>query len=424
MAEYTRLDVKMLAVQTFFSIKDVFEGNRDGNFAEESLRAIEEFIASFDLDSFLKEADSYGWGELDQVHRTCMGWLAALEIEPVKSERELYNPIKPYFEQATGEKEFPGHLIVDVGEGDIIPEDDKEDNYWLLTDDGYLEFHGGGFLRNSHGEIMSAYNGTKAIGKKPIEGGLDTILNQGMAEDEKIDRNKVIDLMLEAGLNYRTTNSDDISDRESWYWDLKENLVDNEVRRVKLPESVVEYYKQFEPHWEKSWGLGVDNTGKTNGKIKYHLGVDWVFRYNNRDHTIHTPVISTTNGKIEEINRDDPDNEAGLGLFVRVECSDSSRIDYFHLNKVSSGLKVGDPVTAGLTILGEAGDTGLGEAHLHIAKSYTDYRTAKDEGFSEEKIRHREWKGMNTLNVQRRMVVQEIPEPMSHHLSPYYRLGS
>lgn len=385
MAEYTRLDIKMLAVQTFFSIKDVLEGNRDGNFAEESLRAIEEFIASFDLDGFLKEADSYGWGELDQVHRTCMGLLAALEIEPVKSERELYNPIKPYFEQATGEKEFPGHLIVDVGEGDIIPEDDKEDNYWLLTDDGYLEFHGGGFLRNSHGEIMSAYNGTKAIGKKPIEGGLDTILNRGMAEDEKIDRNKVIDLMLEAGLNYRTKNSDEISDRGSWFWDLKENLANNEVRRVKLPESIVEYYKQFEPGWRMSTGGGFKDESAPYTASYPHAGEDWVYVVNNQNKTIGQPVYSPVEGVVKEAHFD-----IKLGYLIRITLDDGGEYNLFHLQKDSLKVEEKDTVKVG-DYLANGGDTGTSckGAHVHMEVRYENRDNASIEDTSDSDVVHR-----------------------------------
>ena len=125
-------------------------------------------------------------------------------------------------------------------------------NYWLLTDDGYLEFHGGGHLQNSHGEIMSSYNGKKAaIGRDGIQGGLTEILLRAM-EGVKLTDEYVIGLMTEAGLRFRMENPDDkMRNMNNWYWDLRENLKENETRRIKLPDEVVEYYKQFEPKWKR-----------------------------------------------------------------------------------------------------------------------------------------------------------------------------
>ena len=389
MNKQTRLDGQLMALQVYYSIKDVLQGNLPGQFSQESKRQLESLVENFDLDNFLKESNSYGDLELEQLYRTSLNWLSLLNIDPVNSRQTMYNPINAHFESITGADKDRGHLVVideELDQDRILPSNDIENNYWLLTDDGYLEFHGGGYLRNSHGEIMSEYNGAKPIGNAYIESGLDVIINKAAPNDGKgFDRSYIINMMCEAGLNYRTKNPDNINNSDGWRWDIKENLTNNAVRRIKLPESVAEYYKQFEPSWEKSGQFGQDYSSQTNGSVKYHLGQDWVLRMNNRNETTKVNVHSVYDGEVVVAqNLEQP----GLGKWVSIKTKDEDfYIQYMHLSevKVSKGsVKKGD-------IIGIAGYTGLEsgkpeDAHLHIAKCYDNNTDSEDilmkEGFT------------------------------------------
>jgi murein DD-endopeptidase MepM/ murein hydrolase activator NlpD len=118
-----------------------------------------------------------------------------------------------------------GHLVENVTEEQKIPAENKEDSYWLLTEDGSLEFHGGGWLKNSSGFILDPFG--KQIGSEYIESGLDNILNYGVDREanpkDVIARNDIIDNMLESCLNYYVPDEKDSDDRKNWYWDLSEN---------------------------------------------------------------------------------------------------------------------------------------------------------------------------------------------------------
>ena len=287
-----------------------------------------------------------------------------------------------------------GHRVENVTPDMLIPKNER-DNYWLLTKEGYLEFHGGGYLRNEYGPVMADYCGGDAIGSSGIETGLWKIFDyavQNRAERNgkgstpgKItyDRDRIIDTMLGCGLNYYV-NSDIINERREWYWDLRENLDNRESTRIKLPAEIIEYYRQFEPGWKPVEGgfIGADYTNE-KGNAKYHTGVDWVWRCNNRNETTGQPVYSTTDGVIPEDGiRRNPEGD-GLGKLVRVLCRDGARIDYFHLDSVLQILKIGDFVKEG-QLLGYAGNTGYGGAHLHIAKSYKNTKLANSFNYIEQ----------------------------------------
>ena len=264
-----------------------------------------------------------------------------------------------------------GHLVENVTKDMKLPKG-TEDNFWLLTDDGYLEFHGGGFLRNEKGYVYSEYQGTEIIGSEGVETGLWKIFNYALSGNgngnggaETCSRDRIIDRMVESGLNYYV-NGDIINERENWYWDLKENREQNGTRRIKLPREVRKFYRrEFEPHWRQVEGgfIGANYTNEA-GDAKYHVGVDWVWVCNNRNCTVGQPVYSATDGVVL-----DKGFEEDLGNFIRISCEDGARIDYFHLKNVLGPIHKKETVKKG-QLIAYAGDTGVGGPHLHIAKSY------------------------------------------------------
>jgi murein DD-endopeptidase MepM/ murein hydrolase activator NlpD len=384
---YSRFDIQMIMVNALYTLKEVLNGNRPGKFKETTLNEIKRIADCYDsngLNDLMKESESYDSNQLRTILELCRKWMSLLGLEfPQPIDASIYNELGPQYENAgSTQVSYLSNLVIDVDEEqDLLPADENGNNYWLLTDDGYLEFHGGGYLQNSHGEIMSTYKGSKAIGKQYIQGGLTTILETAMEEAELTDE-YVIGLMAEAGLRFRTNNPDNIHDMDSWYWDLRENLSENEVRRIKLPDEVVEYYRQFEPKWEISGEFGKDYTGQRNGSVKYHLGVDWVLRMNNKNETTKVNIHSVSDGKVVVAQKVE---QTGLGKWISIKTDkEDYYIQYMHLSevKVSSGedVKKGD-------IIGIAGFSGLGsknpaDAHLHIAKCYTNEDIVLQDGFS------------------------------------------
>jgi murein DD-endopeptidase MepM/ murein hydrolase activator NlpD len=83
--------------------------------------------------------------------------------------------------------------------------------------------------------------------------------------------------------------------------------------------------------------IGADYTNVAGATAKYHVGVDWAWRVNNQNKTIGAKVISTTDGTVnEDIIKSGGTSK--IGNYIRINCPDGSRIDYFHINSVSSSL--------------------------------------------------------------------------------------
>lgn len=174
-----------------------------------------------------------------------------------------------------------------------------------------MDFHGGGYLKNSHGFIMKDYiaeqtpTKEKYLGSGGIQGGLLKIVNAAFGKNDKKDDSYVIDLLLDAGTNYYVKEGKVVDDPENWMWDLSENLRVNEARRIKLPDEVREYYEQFKPGWKISTsenGLNVfmaEHGTETNPKP--HSGEDWIYTINNRNMTVGQPLYSPISGIVDEI---------------------------------------------------------------------------------------------------------------------------
>jgi murein DD-endopeptidase MepM/ murein hydrolase activator NlpD len=112
----------------------------------------------------------------------------------------------------------------------------------------------------------------------------------------------------------------------------------------------------------KTGEFNEDYTNVPGATVPNHLGEDWIYLDDNgNDVTIGQNVPSLTAGiattGYSEAN----------GNFVRVTENSGQRTDYFHLQEV--GVVSEDRVNVGDTI-GRAGDTGVGNAHLHVAQSY------------------------------------------------------
>ncbi|MDC7219886.1 MAG: M23 family metallopeptidase [Spirochaetales bacterium] len=114
-----------------------------------------------------------------------------------------------------------GHLIEADDDWRRIQAEETDEAGWLLTAAGDLEFQGGGWLRNEAGYILDPYG--KKIGARGIEGGLDSIVNYGEKLDKRVNRDMLIDEMLDSRLNYRVPEGLDESERAHWYWDLVDN---------------------------------------------------------------------------------------------------------------------------------------------------------------------------------------------------------
>ncbi|MBN2627368.1 MAG: M23 family metallopeptidase [Spirochaetales bacterium] len=288
---------------------------------------------------------------------------------------------------------FRGCRVEDVKPEDIL-EPAGEEGYWLLTRDGYLEFHGGGYLRNEYGPVSLTYDNSKSIGSRGIETGLLNIFNYASEEGEgrnngktetsashPYSREEIIETMLQGGLNYYV-NSGNINEQSNWYWNLKDNQDYNSNRRIKLPPKVYTFFRQFEPGWKRveNGFIGADYSEEPGAGARYHVGVDWAWRCNNRNCTVGVPVLSTTDGVVKSSK----DEGGRIGNAVRITCSDGAEIDYFHLGSLLPGLKSGVAVTRG-DLIGYGGGSGTEFAHLHIAKSYNDQFSANERGFYEEK---------------------------------------
>ena len=79
-----------------------------------------------------------------------------------------------------------------------------------------------------------------------------------------------------------------------------------------------------------------------------------------------SPIVAVRPGVVEKTQRD-PEASGGLYVWVRHE-DVGLRTEYFHLDRVASGLRAGDQVEAGQW-LGSLGKTGIhrSEPHLHFA---------------------------------------------------------
>ena len=125
-----------------------------------------------------------------------------------------------------------GHLIEKVHNSEYPKERSEDSNHWLLTDDGFLEFHGGGWIKDKYGYIIGSDN--EKIGAKGIQSGLED-LYADFSQDETQD--DIINLMLDARLNYFVEEGKDTEDSNNWYWDLEEN----EGKRIPIPKEISDF---------------------------------------------------------------------------------------------------------------------------------------------------------------------------------------
>jgi len=109
----------------------------------------------------VKDSDRTSMEEIRDLDQLMVETLSYVGVQPfIPSVEELMNP--------------RGHLIENVSVSQKIPSNDEEKDHWLLTDDGFLEFHGGGWLKNKDGFILDPFG--KKIGSDYIESGLDNMV--------------------------------------------------------------------------------------------------------------------------------------------------------------------------------------------------------------------------------------------------------
>ena len=365
MSNYSVPEIKSFIDYAVECIKSVNNNQFEGNFKQENKFAIRQYLESFDRAGLYRELDSCNQNQLRNVYMACINWLDKIGVDyvPIGYNTMQKQPIAEFYPE-DDESEISGLVYFNPDTSMILPaaSNESEDNYWLITDDGYLEFNGGGWLRNSHGEIMANYNGNKAIGSIGIQTGLKHILNEALEDGEYTD-DAVIKMMGQAGLNCYTTNFDQ-RNKESWMWDLKENMTLNDKRRIKLPDEVVEYYGLFEPGWRMSSGFKDDSDPYSESYL--HAGEDWVYVVNNQNRTIGQPVYSPVAGIVK-----DADFDIRLGYFIRITLKDGGEFNLFHLQKDSLKVDRDDSVIIGDHIAngGDTGSTCQG-AHVHMEVRY------------------------------------------------------
>jgi murein DD-endopeptidase MepM/ murein hydrolase activator NlpD len=115
--------------------------------------------------------------------------------------------------------------------------------------------------------------------------------------------------------------------------------------------------------WSRTGSFGEDYSKVPGATAPYHLGEDWIFQDSSGSNTtMGHRVQNVAAGTVLETGYNDT-----VGNFIRIQTCDGARIDYFHLNSIS----VLPNQQVGLDqVIGSAGDTGVGNAHLHIAMSY------------------------------------------------------
>ena len=122
--------------------------------------------------------------------------------------------------------------------------------------------------------------------------------------------------------------------------------------------------KNLSGKWEPTGKFGDDYSKVPGATVPYHLGIDEIYVLNDKNATIGSVIRAPDDMKITEIGKTD-----ALGNFVRGTTTDGARIDIFHNNKITISIdktvKKGDIIAVG-------GDTGIGNAHAHTAKSYPD----------------------------------------------------
>ena len=289
----------------------------------------------------------------------------------------------------------PVEDIIDPEQEFICNSNEGKENYWLLTDDGYLEFHGGGYLKYN-GDYIYHPKKDKGeytpVGKKGIESGLIQILN--LNEPDKYDQEMAIRMMLDAGLQYyKVENKDgesnqDEFDLNSLYWNVKENLDSRETRRIKLDEAL--YQNLIENYCHTGWemvegghfGANYTDSASEGAGVLYHVGVDWAWRINNNNRSIGVPIYANESGYVTRVNE-------GKANFLSILVKDSNGdedyyLDYAHLSRatVTKDEDRTKLIPKG-TLIGYAGKVGTKGAHLHIAKRYATEQKASDAGFDD-----------------------------------------
>ncbi len=147
MSELTKFDTRSLAIFTYFTIKDVFEGKRPGSFPQESRNELGRFINHFNVNNFIRESSSYGKDELKSIYTVCEKWLAILRIDPVNMHKELLQ----YLREESGQKKVFDIPVEDIDNINPIKRGEK-----LLGTP-----YGTGY----DGE----YNGSMIVPEKPIK---------------------------------------------------------------------------------------------------------------------------------------------------------------------------------------------------------------------------------------------------------------
>jgi hypothetical protein len=145
------------------------------------------------------------------------------------------------------------------------------------------------------------------------------------------------------------------------------------IQIYKFGDNPLKYTDPDGRDWERSGEFNVDYSNVPDATVPYHLGEDWVYiNEAGENATIGREVPSLTAGTVSEVGS----NNAN-GNFVRVTDGSGRRMDYFHLE--GADVTAGTVVESG-TIIGRAGDTGAGNAHLHIAESYPQGQAPADSG--------------------------------------------
>ena len=119
--------------------------------------------------------------------------------------------------------------------------------------------------------------------------------------------------------------------------------------------------------------FGEDYSKVKGASVDFHLGDDEVNIEKGEDKTIGSDVFAPEGLKIIEVGYD----EDVKGNYIRGITEDGARYDFFHLD--STNVKRGDTVQFG-DLIGKAGDTGVGGAHLHTAKSYAQGKAPEGAG--------------------------------------------
>jgi hypothetical protein len=101
----------------------------------------------------------------------------------------------------------------------ILGKYESDKDYWKLMENGSLVNDGDGWLKDQNGKLIRNNSGEK-IGDDGIEGGLLKILGVEVTAENTA---KVQDMLANSGFEHYSKGTNDVNDRDRWYWNSSNN---------------------------------------------------------------------------------------------------------------------------------------------------------------------------------------------------------